>query len=54
MPCISIVLLSSGTPHALVCAVALEERVNFVGTAAGAGASFDEAPHLYDEEGLWP
>jgi pimeloyl-ACP methyl ester carboxylesterase len=46
----AVIGFSSGGPHALVCAVALEERVNFVGTAAGAGASFDEAPHLYDDE----
>jgi pimeloyl-ACP methyl ester carboxylesterase len=47
---LAVVGFSSGGSHALVCAVALEERITFVGTAAGAGASFDEAPHLYDDE----
>ena len=30
--------------------MALEERVTCVGTAGGAGASFDESPHLYNDE----
>jgi pimeloyl-ACP methyl ester carboxylesterase len=46
----AVVGFSAGGAYALACAVALKERVTSVGIAGGAGASFDEAPHLYDED----
>jgi pimeloyl-ACP methyl ester carboxylesterase len=46
----AVVGLSAGAPYALACAVVLAERVTRLGIAGGAGGSFDEAPHLYDEQ----
>jgi pimeloyl-ACP methyl ester carboxylesterase len=45
----AVVGVSGGAAYALACGVKLRERVTRVGIAAGAGGSFDEAPHLFDE-----
>jgi pimeloyl-ACP methyl ester carboxylesterase len=46
----AVVGFSAGGPYALACAAKLAERVTGVYIAAGARASFEEAPHLYDEQ----
>jgi pimeloyl-ACP methyl ester carboxylesterase len=46
----AVVGLSAGAPYALACAVAVAGRLTRVAIAGGAGGSFDEAPHLYDEQ----
>jgi pimeloyl-ACP methyl ester carboxylesterase len=40
---------SGGTPYVLACGLMLGGRVTGVGIAGGARASFEQAPHLYDE-----
>jgi len=46
----AVVGFSAGGPHALACGVKLAGRVTRVGIAGGAGGSFEQGPHLYDEQ----
>jgi pimeloyl-ACP methyl ester carboxylesterase len=47
---LAVVGFSAGAPYALACAVMLGERVTAMGIVGGAGGSFEQSPHLFDEQ----